>query len=53
MREIGDDDATLEIELASPSHDARAVLAETGVYPAPRSELPNPLIEVSAHDLAS
>ena len=53
MREIGDEDAALELELAYLSHDARAVLAEAGVYPASRPELPGQLTEIGAHLLAA
>ena len=53
MREMGDEDAALELELASLSHDARAVLAEAGIFPASRPELPNQLTKVGANLLAA
>lgn len=52
MREMGDEDAALELELAYLTHDARALLAEAGVYPASRPELPSQLSQVGAHGLA-
>ena len=53
MLEIGDEDAALELELAYLSHDARVALAEAGIYPASRPELPSQLNEIGDHLLAA
>lgn len=53
MREMGDDEAALELEVAFLSHQARAALAEAGVYPASRPELPGQLAKAGAHGLAA
>ena len=53
MREMGDEDAAVELELAYLSHDARAALAEAGVYPASRPELPDQLTSIGALTLAA
>ena len=53
MREMGDEDAAVELELAYLSHSARAELADEGIYPASRPELPSQLAEVGAHVLAA
>lgn len=53
MREMGDEDAAIELELAYLSHDARATLAEAGIYPASRPELPRQLTEIGADRLAA
>ena len=53
MREMGDEDAAIELELAYFSHDARATLAEAGIYPASRPELPRQLTEIGADRLAA
>lgn len=53
MREMGDEDAAIELELAYLSHDARATLSEAGIYPASRPELPRQLMEIGAHRLAT
>ncbi len=53
MREMGDEDAEIELELAYLSHDARATLAEAGIYPASRPELPRQLTNIGAHGLAT
>lgn len=53
MHEMGDEDAALELELAYLSHEARAVLAEAGIYPASKPELPNQLNEIGADLLAA
>lgn len=52
MREIGDDEAVVELEVAYLSHEARAILTESGVYPASRPELPDQLQSVGARKLA-
>ena len=52
MREMGDVDAAVELEVAYLSHRARGVLAEAGVYPASRPELPGQLRNVGARRLA-
>ncbi len=50
---MGDEDTALELELASLSHDARAVLVEAGIFPASRPELPNQLTKIGANMLAA
>lgn len=52
MRKIGDEEAALELEVAYLSHLARGVLAEAGVRPASRPELPDQLRTVGAQQLA-
>ncbi len=52
MREMGDAEAAIELELTYRTHCARAVLAEAGVYPASRPELPAQLRSVDAERLA-
>lgn len=52
MREMGDEDAAVELEVAYLSHLARGVLAEAGVRPASRPELPDQLRAAGAQRLA-
>ncbi len=52
MREMGDEDAAVELEVAYLSHLARRVLAEAGVHPASRPELPAQLRDAGAQRLA-
>ena len=52
MRDMGDEDAAIELEVAYRTHCARAELAEAGVYPASRPELPDQLRTVGAIGLA-
>lgn len=52
MRAIGDDDAVVELKVSHLTHLARAFLAEAGVYPASRPELPNQLRQVGEAELA-
>lgn len=52
MRALGDEEAALEFEVASHSHQARAVLAGAGVHAASRPELPDQLDEIGARGLA-
>ena len=52
MREMGDDDAALELEVSYLSHRARGLLAEAGVYAASRPELPDQLRLVGERRLA-
>ena len=52
MRQMGDEDAAVELEVAYLSHRARGVLAEAGVYAASRPELPDQLRTVGAQRLA-
>ena len=53
MREMGDEDAAIELALAYLSHDARATLAEAGIYPASRPEFPRQLTKIGANHLAA
>ena len=53
MREVSDEDAAIELKLAYLSLIARATLAEAGIYPASRPELPRQLTEIGAHRLAT
>ena len=52
MREMGDEEAAVELEVAYVSHLARGVLARAGVHPASRPELPDQLRTVGAEQLA-
>lgn len=52
MLALGDQEAALEFEVASHSHQARAVLASAGVHAASRPELPGQLDEIGARSLA-
>lgn len=52
MREMGDEEAAVELEVAYLSHVARAVLSDAGVFPASRPELPGQLSDIGAHGLA-
>ena len=52
MREMGDLEAAIELELTYQTHCARAVLSEAGVYPPSRPELPAQLRSVRAERLA-
>ena len=52
MREIGDEEAAMELEVAYLTHCARGVLAEAGVYGASRPELPDQLRVAGAQQLA-
>lgn len=52
MREMGDVGAAIELEVTYQTHCAHAVLAEAGVYPASRPELPRQLRSVRADRLA-
>ena len=52
MREMGDDEAAMELEVSYLTHRARGVLSEAGVYAASRPELPDQLRTVGARRLA-
>ena len=52
MREMGDVEAAIELEVTYQTHCAHAVLAAAGVYPASRPELPSQLRAVRENRLA-
>jgi predicted nucleotidyltransferase len=52
MSAAGDEDASLEVHISYLTHLARALLAEAGVYPASRPELPNQLRQVGEGETA-
>lgn len=52
MRSAGDQDAVVELSVSYLTHLGRALLAETGVYPASRPELPDQLRHVGQTELA-
>lgn len=52
MRAAGDDDAVIELSVSYLTHLARAALAEAGVFPASRPELPDQLRGIGQADLA-
>ena len=53
MREMGDNEAAVELEVAYLTHCARGVLAAAGVYAASRPELPDQLRAIGAQELAT
>lgn len=53
MARAGDEDAMVDLNVSYLTHLARAVLAENGVYPASRPELPDQLNEIGQVDLAA
>lgn len=52
MRSVGDQDAVIELSVSYLTHLGRALLAEAGVYPASRPELPDQLRQVGQTELA-
>lgn len=53
MHRVGDQDAVVECNVSYLTHLARAHLAEAGVYPASRPELPDQLRDVGQIELAN
>ena len=53
MRVMGDVEAAIELEVTYQTHCAHAVLAEAGVYPASRPELPSQLRAIREDRLAA
>lgn len=53
MRAVGDPEAVVDLEVSYLTHLARAALAEAGVYPASRPELPDQLRAIGRADLAN
>lgn len=53
MAQAGDEDAMLDLTVSYLTHLARAVLAENGVYPASRPELPGQLSQIGQVELAA
>ena len=52
MQEMGDEAAAAELDVSYQTHCARALLSESGVYPASRPELSNQLRSVGAVEQA-